>query len=154
MIPYIDYNGTRYEFKANFTLKKAYNKELKKIVSFNSNDYDKDEILKLQKFTNENPTLTNEILQANPEMYELLLKYSMKVNNNEEIVALQEKYCYLMLKETYGIVEETWLKMQEQFANEYGIENLELLFVKVIDIVFTQKVESNLQKKPLPDFMN
>lgn len=154
MIPYIDYNGTRYEFKADFLLKRAYNKDLKKVVSNNKMKFDSNEILKLQKFSEENPKITKEVLEANPEMYELLIKYSQEVNDNAELIELQERYCYEMLKKTYNIDKETWLKMQEQFANDYGIENLELLFVKVIEKVFTQEVENNIPKKPLPEFMN
>ena len=152
MIPYIEYQGTRYEFVANFKLKKEYDKDLKRIVSKNRELIDSQEVLELQKFLNEHPNITEETLKENPEIINKLSKYD-SIINNDELNTLQERYCFKMLNITYGTTEETWEKMQEEFVDNYGMENLDLMFSKVIDLVFTRKVENNQMKKPLPDFM-
>lgn len=152
MIPYIEYQGTRYEFVANFRLKKEYDKDLKRIVSKNRELIDSQEVLELQKFLNEHPNITEETLKENPELLNKLSKYD-SIINNDELNTLQERYCFKMLNVAYGTTEETWEKMQEEFVDNYGMENLDLMFSKVIDLVFTRKVENNQMKKPLPDFM-
>lgn len=153
MTPYIDYQGTRYEFVADFRLKKEYDKDLKRVVAKNRDYIDTNDILEIQKFLNENPSITEETLNNNPEMMEKILKYESIINNNEELMELQERYCFKMLNKKYGIDETTWEAMQEDFVNDYGMENLDVMINKVIDIVFTRKVENNTQMKPLPDFM-
>lgn len=152
MIPYIEYQGTRYEFVANFRLKKEYDKDLKRIVWKNRELINSQEILELQKFYNEHPNITDETLKENPELLNKLSKYD-SIINNDELNTLQERYCFKMLNIKYGTTEETWEKMQEEFVDNYGMENLDLMFSKVIDLVFTLKVENNQMKKPLPEFM-
>ena len=64
---------------------------------------------------------------------------------------LYEKYCFKMLENKYNITRETFEKMLEGFAEEYGFEFVDILLQKVCEKVFTRVAEN--KKKPLPSWI-
>lgn len=158
MKPFIEYNNNVYEFEANFKLKKEFEKEIQaryksllkeKVI----NQDDIKGIQEIQDYVKNNPNLNEETLKNNPEMLEKISKYQPLLDSLI-LTDIYEKYCFKMLEIKYGIDEETWLKMNEQFYDDYceSIDELEQLYIKVIEKVFTQQVEMKT-KKALPEWM-
>lgn len=153
--PYIEYKGKKYEFEANFSLKKQFDKDNKemamKIVKKGDIKNKQKDIAELEKFVKENPNITIDDLSKDSEMLDKLEKLYDLTNdfNNSEFY---EKYCFEMLENKYNINKETFEDMLNCFADDYGIEYVYVLLQKVCEKVFTQQVgEKN--KKPLPDWM-
>lgn len=155
--PYIEHNGTTYEFEASFTLQREYNKEMQKnvIKAINESGIDENKLEEIKKF--------QKLLEGNKEKDIDLLKNEELINKMTEIAELisnldftstYEKYCFKMLNTKYNITKEEFDTMLEEFGNEYGIEYVDIMLQKVCEKVFTQMGEKKQpSKKPLPKFM-
>lgn len=153
--PYLEYQGTKYEFEANFRLKREYDKEIKaeytKAITSNFKTKEELEVLKeLQEFVENNKEITPE--QLDEEMIEKLTK-AEKLINSISLTSIYENYCFKMLNNKYNISKLEFEEMLEGFADEYGIEYVDILLQKVCEKVFTQVVEKK-EKKALPSWMN
>ena len=153
--PYIEHNGTKYEFEASFTLKRQFDKETKEeyrkiMIDNNINENEIKKIQELQKFVEENQDLNIESLDE--EMTSKLLSIQevvMKLNINH----LYEKYCYLMLRAKYDISITEWEEILEGLAEDYGFDFIDKFTQKVCEKVFMKKEEKK-EKKTLPSWMN
>lgn len=154
--PNIEYQGKIYEFKANFELKLNFNKEVKLLTQKKSleikNNFSNDELKAFEKLEKlvVSGKITEEVLEKDEELQKEISRFS-DLLNALDTSDIAYKYCYLMLKNRYGISEETFEDMLNDFANDYGIDNVSLMLSKVIEKVFTQQVEES--KKPLPTWM-
>ena len=155
--PYIEHNGTTYEFEASFTLQREYNKEMQKnvIKAINNSGIDENKLEEIKKF--------QKLLEGNKDKDIDLLKNEELINKMTEIAELisnldftstYEKYCFKMLNAKYNITKEEFDTMLEEFGNEYGIEYVDIMLQKVCEKVFTRMGEKKQpSKKPLPKFM-
>ena len=155
--PYIEHNGTTYEFEASFTLQREYNKEMQKnvIKAINNSGIDENKLEEIKKF--------QKLLEGNKDKDIDLLKNEELINKMTEIAELisnldftstYEKYCFKMLNAKYNITKEEFDTMLEEFGNEYGIEYVDIMLQKVCEKVFTRTGEKEQpSKKPLPKFM-
>ena len=155
--PYIEHNGTTYEFEASFKLQREYNKEMQKnvIKAINDSGIDEDkleDIKEFQKKLEENKDKDIELFKDE----ELMNKLSelVELTSSLDFSSTYEKYCFKMLNEKYNITKEEFDTMLEEFGNEYGIEYVDIMLQKVCEKVFTRMGEKKQQsKKPLPKFM-
>lgn len=156
--PYIEHNGTTYEFEASFKLQREYNKEMQnnvfKALKNSGIDEEKFENIKdFQKKFEENKEKNiddlfkdEELLNKMSEITELISKL--------DFTSTYEKYCFKMLNAKYNITKEEFDTMLEGFGNEYGIEYVDIMLQKVCEKVFTRMGEKKqTSKKPLPKFM-
>lgn len=157
MKPYIEYNEIKYEFEANFTLKREFDLEIQKRYNemAKSGEVTQEELSNLKivrDFILSNPNITEEELEKNQEMKERIIKY-VPILDKLILNDIYEKYCYLMLEKKYGINKETWNKMLEQYFEDYCESTTELneLFSKVVEKVFTQMPSK--KKKSKMDWM-
>lgn len=153
--PYLEYQGIKYEFEANFRLKRDYDKEVKSeyqnAILKNFKSKEELELLKeLQEFAEQNKTLNPEELDE--EKISKLLQ-AEKLINSISLTTIYEKYCYKMLENKYKISINEFNAMLEAFADDYGIEYVDILLQKVCEKVFTPVVEKK-EKKTLPSWMN
>ena len=131
--PYIEHNGTTYEFEASFKLQREYNKEMQ-----NKLEENKDKDIELLK----DKDLMNKLSEV------------VELTSNLDFSSTYEKYCFKMLNEKYNITKEEFETMLEEFGNEYGIEYVDIMLQKVCEKVFTRMGEKKeTSKKPLPKFM-
>ena len=155
--PYIEHNGTTYEFEASFKLQREYNKEMQNNVIKAINDSGIDEskledIKELQKKLEENKDKDIELLKDKDLMNKL--SEVVELTSNLDFSSIYEKYCFKMLNEKYNITKEEFDTMLEEFGNEYGIEYVDIMLQKVCEKVFTRMGEKKQpSKKPLPKFM-
>ena len=155
--PYIEHNGTTYEFEASFKLQREYNKEMQKNVIKAINDSGIDEskledIKEFQKKLEENKDKDIELLKDKDLMNKL--SEVVELTSNLDFSSTYEKYCFKMLNEKYNITKEEFDTMLEEFGNEYGIEYVDIMLQKVCEKVFTRMGEKKQpSKKPLPKFM-
>ena len=155
--PYIEHNGTTYEFEASFKLQREYNKEMQNNVIKAINDSGIDEskledIKEFQKKLEENKDKDIELFKDE----ELMNKLSeiVELTSNLDFSSTYEKYCFKMLNAKYNITQEEFETMLEEFGNEYGIEYVDIMLQKVCEKVFTRMGEKKQpSKKPLPKFM-
>ena len=155
--PYIEHNGTTYEFEASFKLQREYNKEMQKNVIKAINDSGIDEskledIKEFQKKLEENKDKDIELFKDE----ELMNKLSelVELTSSLDFSSTYEKYCFKMLNAKYNITQEEFDTMLEEFGNEYGIEYVDIMLQKVCEKVFTRMGEKKQpSKKPLPKFM-
>ena len=104
-----------------------------------------------QKYTLEHPNLTEKDMAELPkETQEKYLKLA-NILTKADLSSIYEKYCFKMLNTTYEITQEYFEEMLDNFSEEYGIAQVELLLQKVCEKVFTQAVEKD--KKALPEWM-
>lgn len=152
--PYIEYNDKRYEFQANWKLRKEFNKEVQQAQLEVAKGLSREEIEALeeaQRYTLEHPNLTEKDMAELPkETQEKYLKLA-NILTKADLSSIYEKYCFKMLNTTYGITQEDFEEMLENFSEEYGIAQVEILLQKVCEKVFTQAVEK--EKKALPEWM-
>lgn len=155
--PYIEHNGTTYEFEASFKLQREYNKEMQKnvIKAINESGIDEsklEDIKDFQKKLEENKEKDIELLKDKDLMNKL--SEVVELTSNLDFSSTYEKYCFKMLNAKYDITKEEFETMLEEFGNEYGIEYVDILLQKVCEKVFTQTGEKKAQsKKALPKFM-
>ena len=155
--PYIEHNGTTYEFEASFKLQREYNKEMQNNVIKAINDSGIDEekledIKEFQKKLEENKDKDIELLKDKDLMNKL--SEVVELTSNLDFSSTYEKYCFKMLNEKYNITKEEFETMLEEFGNEYGIEYVDIMLQKVCEKVFTRMGEKKqTSKKPLPKFM-
>ena len=155
--PYIEHNGTTYEFEASFKLQREYNKEMQNNVIKAINDSGIDEskledIKEFQKKLEENKDKDIEILKDKDLMNKL--SEVVELTSNLDFSSTYEKYCFKMLNAKYDITQEEFDTMLEEFGNEYGIEYVDIMLQKVCEKVFTRMGEKKQpSKKPLPKFM-
>lgn len=155
--PYIEHNGTTYEFEASFKLQREYNKEMQNNVIKAINDSGIDEskledIKEFQKKLEENKDKDIELLKDKDLMNKL--SEVVELTSNLDFSSTYEKYCFKMLNAKYGITQEEFDTMLEEFGNEYGIEYVDIMLQKVCEKVFTRMGEKKQpSKKPLPKFM-
>ena len=155
--PYIEHNGTTYEFEASFKLQREYNKEMQKNVNKAINDSGIDEskledIKEFQKKLEENKDKDIELLKDKDLMNKL--SEVVELTSNLDFSSTYEKYCFKMLNAKYNITQEEFDTMLEEFGNEYGIEYVDIMLQKVCEKVFTRMGEKKQpSKKPLPKFM-
>ena len=155
--PYIEHNGTTYEFEASFKLQREYNKEMQNNVIKAINDSGIDEskledIKEFQKKLEENKDKDIELFKDEKLMNKLL--EITELISNLAFSSTYEKYCFKMLNEKYNITKEEFDTMLEGFGNEYGIEYVDIMLQKVCEKVFTRMGEKKeTSKKPLPKFM-
>ena len=152
--PYIEHNGTTYEFEASFKLQREYNKVMQNnVIKFLSKSgIDEKKYNELHKIVDEYKDKEIKLLKDE----ETINKISeiVELINNLDFTQLYEKYCFKMLNAKYNITKEEFDTMLEEFGNEYGIEYIDIMLQKVCEKVFTrmgEKKETN--KKPLPKFM-
>lgn len=153
--PYIEHNGTTYEFEASFKLQREYNKEMQKnvIKAINDSGIDEEKLENIKDFQKklEEKNIDDlfkdeELLNKTSEITELISKL--------DFTSTYEKYCFKMLNEKYNITKEEFDTMLEEFGNEYGIEYVDIMLQKVCEKVFTRMGEKKQpSKKPLPKFM-
>lgn len=153
--PYIEVNGKMYEFEATFSIKREYDKDTKKfymdaIEETKLTETEINELTQLQKYIEENPEMEVRNLSADKKEQ---LKRLFKISSNLNLMPLYEKYCFKMLENKYKISEEEFYQILDGFADEYGMENVDVLLQKVCEKVFTQTVEKN-KKNTLPSWMN
>lgn len=154
--PYIEYNNKKYEFNANWKLKKEFNKSIQNAyanIRLSLTDEELNVFEEVKKFTEEHPTLKENDLMALPK--EMKEKYIKLLNTMQSIdlSSIYEEYCFKMLNEEYQITKEEFEEILNNFSEEYGFEYVEILLQKVCEKVFTQVVEKK-EKKPLPEWMN
>lgn len=155
--PYIEHNGTTYEFEASFKLQREYNKEMQNNVIKAINDSGIDEskledIKEFQKKLEENKDKDIELLKDKDLMNKL--SEVVELTSNLDFSSTYEKYCFKMLNAKYNITQEEFETMLEEFGNEYGIEYVDIMLQKVCEKVFTRMGEKKQpSKKPLPKFM-
>lgn len=155
--PYIEHNGTTYEFEASFKLQREYNKEMQNNVIKAINDSGIDEskledIKEFQKKLEENKDKDIELLKDKDLMNKL--SEVVELTSNLDFSSTYEKYCFKMLNAKYNITQEEFDTMLEEFGNEYGIEYVDIMLQKVCEKVFTRMGEKKQpSKKPLPKFM-
>lgn len=155
--PYIEHNGTTYEFEASFKLQREYNKEMQNNVIKAINDSGIDEskledIKEFQKKLEENKDKDIELLKDKDLMNKL--SEVVELTSNLDFSSTYEKYCFKMLNAKYDITQEEFDTMLEEFGNEYGIEYVDIMLQKVCEKVFTRMGEKKQpSKKPLPKFM-
>lgn len=149
MKPYLEYNGITYEFEANFQMRKLYEKEvrnnLKRLINngqLSANDIK--EIEELQKMNLD----SSKIEELDEETKGKLVRISSilnEIDNNE----INEKYCYLMLNQKYGIERKDWDQMLEQYYDDYcdSFDEVYEMLSKVIELVFTRKASTPKKKK-------
>lgn len=153
--PYIEYNNERYEFEASNTLKRQYEREVKKayLDKYRKNIINKQNFKKfqdLQKKVENNPNLKMEDLEENKELRNELIdlaKFIDDVNTPE----INEKYCKLMLENSYDLTEKQLDDIINDLYDNYGIERADIILKKVCEKVFTIE-EENSKKKPLPEW--
>lgn len=158
MKPYIEHDGKTYEFEANFTLKREYDREYQSlvrnaIVEQGISEKQYNEYKEIANFIEQNKDensfdrLTNKQKETLSQMFSLI--------ENLTFVSLYEKYCYKMLNAKYNITQKEYETMLEGLAEEYGISFVDTFVQKVCEKVFTQTVEKKQQeKKTLPQWMN
>ena len=155
--PYIEHNGTTYEFEASFKLQREYNKEMQNNVIKAINDSGIDEskledIKEFQKKLEENKDKDIELLKDKDLMNKL--SEVVELTSNLDFSSTYEKYCFKMLNAKYNITQEEFETMLEEFGNEYVIEYVDIMLQKVCEKVFTRMGEKKQpSKKPLPKFM-
>ena len=155
--PYIEHNGTTYEFEASFKLQREYNKEMQNnvIKAINESGIDEEkleDIKNFQKKLEENKDKDIELLKDKDLMNKL--SEVVELTSNLDFSATYEKYCFKMLNAKYNITQEEFDTMLEEFGNEYGIEYVDIMLQKVCEKVFTRMGEKKEpSKKPLPKFM-
>ena len=148
--PYIEHNGTTYEFEASFKLQREYNKEMQKnvIKAIKNSGIDEDkleDIKEFQKKLEENKDKDIELFKDEKLMNKL--SEIVELISNLDFTSTYEKYCFKMLNAKYNITKE-------EFGNEYGIEYVDIMLQKVCEKVFTRTGEKEQpSKKPLPKFM-
>lgn len=154
--PYIEYNDKTYEFEANRTLQRAYNKEIKKFYTnqiknniLSTKDYKNYE--ELQKYVNEHPNMSIEEFEKNEDLRNKFIALSETIANTEA-PEINEKYCRLMLKNKYNLSDEELNAIIDDLYDNYGIEIADTIMQKVCEKVFTT-VEEKTTKKPLPTWM-
>lgn len=155
--PYIEYKGQKYEFEANFLMKREFDRERqnevrKSLIKSGVTEKDYEKFTEIQKFVEENQEKGLEALSDSQkeilvEMFDLLDTLSL--------TSLYEKYCFKMLEKKYDLTRKEFEAMLEGLAEEYGYSFVDTLVQKVCEKVFTQVVE-NENKKALPnwDWMN
>ena len=155
--PYIEHNGTTYEFEASFKLQREYNKEMQKnvIKAIKNSGIDEDkleDIKEFQKKLEESKDKDIELFK-DEELINKLLEITELISNLD-FSSTYEKYCFKMLNAKYNITQEEFDTMLEEFGNEYGIEYVDIMLQKVCEKVFTRMGEKKQpSKKPLPKFM-
>lgn len=155
--PYIEYKGQKYEFEADFVMKRDFDRErqneVKKcLVRSGVTEKDYENFKEIQEFALENKEagiekLTEEQKSILVRMFDLLDTLSL--------IPLYEKYCHKMLERKYGMSKSQFQSILEGLAEDYGISFVDEVVQKVCEKVFTQMVEK-VEKKPLPtwDWMN
>lgn len=153
MNPYLEYDGQTYEFEANFTMRKAYEKEVQKNLRelIKKEGLTQNDIEEVQSLSNID--LANvDIKNLDDETKEKLLKANRILGdiNNDDI---NDKYCFLMLNKKYGIDREEWNDILEQYYNDYcdNVAEVNEMLQKVIELVFTRKAST--PKKPKPSWV-
>lgn len=156
MKPYIEHNGVVYEFEANFTLKREYDREYQNCLRNSILE----EGLTAEQY-NEFKEISDYVEKNKEEGFDKLSKEQKeKLANMINIVDkfsyldLYDKYCYKMLNDKYKMTRQQYELMLEGLAEEYGISFVDKFIQKVCDKVFTQQVEKKQNKKPLPEWMN
>lgn len=154
--PYIEHNEKIYEFEANFTLKREFEREKqsetrKLVLATGLNEEQYQEYQEIQKFIEEHKEeglqkLSNKQKQTLSSMFELI--------DNLNFTDLYDKYCFKMLNKKYNITREEFEEILEGLSEDYGMEFVDVFVQKVCDTVFTQPVEKKQNKKPLPTWMN
>ena len=154
--PYIEYKDEIYEFEANNSLKRAYQRDRKKLTvkyfaNANLSEADIKNLDELQKLISEKEDITFNDLD---DKTKAKLSKSYDVLIDFDLSELNEKYCYEMLKNKYDITKDVWEDMLEGLSSDYGYEFVDLFLQKVCDNVFTQVAEKKKEKKALPSWMN
>ena len=152
--PYLEHKGKRYEFEANFRLKREYEKETQQRYrdSISKNIKSQNDIQRLQRLQQ----IYEENTELNPENIsdELLeeLESLLPLVDTISLIDIYEKYCFKMLNNKYGISKLEFEELLEGFADEYGYEYVDIMLQKVCEKVFIKVVEKK-EKKTLPSWM-
>lgn len=152
--PYIEHNGVTYEFEANFTLKKEYEKTLKSFAFklSRNKDIDFEKMQSIQKKLQEKENIKEEELKKDEELVNDMLELTPFLEDFD-MSDIYENYCFKMLKVKYDITKEKWEEILNGMSEDYGFENTSLILQKVCEKVFTQTVEQKETKKPLPNWL-
>lgn len=156
--PYVEYKGKKYEFVADFLMKREFDREKqnevrKCLIKSGITEKDYEKFNKIQDFIEENQEKGLEKL--NEEQKELLLQM-FDLLEYVSLTELYEKYCFKMLEKKYNLTRNDFNNILEGLAEDYGISFVDTFIQKVCEKVFTQAVEKEQNKKPLPnwDWMN
>lgn len=146
MKPYIDYNGTRYEFEADITMRRAMEKEIqiKNQKLLESKEITKEQLNQVKEFMKYKDTLINykeQDIEALPDEIKENFLSIAPILNKLDNTEIYEKYCFLMLKNRYGICQQEWNAILEYYYEEYceSTEDLDEFISRIIELVFTQK---------------
>ena len=158
MKPYIEYNGTRYEFEGNIEMRRELEKEIqrKNQKLLTSGEITKEQLNQVKEFMNYKETLINykeqDIESLPNEIKEKFLSIAPILNklDNSEIY---EKYCFLMLQNRYGICKAEWEAILQYYYDEYceSVEEIDEFISRIIELVFTQ--EDSKPKKAKMDWL-
>ena len=156
--PYVEYKGKKYEFEADFLMKREFDRErqseIKKcLIKSGATEKDYENFKEIQDFVSEHKEEGLELL--NEEQKQILVKM-FDLLDTLSLFELYEKYCFKMLEKKYNFTKQQFSEMLEGLAEDYGISFVDTFIQKVCEKVFTQVVEKEQIKKPLPawDWMN
>lgn len=152
--PYIEHNGTIYEFEANFTLRREFERDKqseirKALLKTGVNETQYKKFKELEEFITKNQ---EKGLDALNEQQKEELSNMFELVDSLNFTDLYDTYCFKMLNRKYNISRLEFEEMLEEFAKNYGIEYVDILVQKVCDKVFTQTVEKE-EKKTLPSWI-
>lgn len=162
MIPYLEYEGKKYEFIASMQLKLDFEKAVQEYNAENLTKFQEENNLsneEMQEYRNGLKKIFNyvqahktnalEDLEKNVEMQEEILKYG-KLVDKLDLSKVYREYCFKCLQERYGIDDELWEKMLNQYYEDYcdSYSEVQIMINKVIEIVFTRGVKAK-KKTPM-----
>ena len=155
--PYVEYKGKKYEFEADFPLKRQFDRERqseirKSLLKSGVTEKSYNEFNEIKTFIEQNQekgydALSEKQKETLAKMFDLTDKISL--------VSLYDEYCFKMLNKKYGMSRDEFNSVLEGLANKYGIAFVDTFVEKVCEKVFTQAVESE-KAETLPnwDWMN
>lgn len=155
--PYVEYKGKKYEFEANFPLKREFERERqaeirKSLLKSGVSEKDYNDFNEIKTFIEENK---EEGYDALSEKQKETLSRMFELTDKISLTSLYDQYCFKMLNKKYAMTKNEFDSLLEGLSEEYGISFVDTFVEKVCEKVFTQQVE-NKKEKALPnwDWMN
>lgn len=161
MKPYFEYKGKTYEFEANFTIQKQFDKDRQKILKAQSVDFkeiiDEEMLNKLiaerNKLQSEHKNLSKEelelkaqeIIYSSPKLIGVLATMENDENSNRE---LYERYCRTMFERKYPNEVNVFDEFIDELCCDKGINYVYNFFESVCKKVFTMVGKEDPQQKP------
>lgn len=155
--PYVEYKGKKYEFEADFPLKRQFDRERqseirKSLLKSGVTEKAYNEFNEIKTFIEQNQEKGYDALS---EKQKETLAKMFDLTDKVSLVSLYDEYCFKMLNKKYGMNRDEFNSLLEGLANKYGISFVDTFVEKVCEKVFTQVVESE-KAETLPnwDWMN